>query len=461
MFRSARRNMTVHKEIFQKEKEIMKRKVLAVMMTAVMAIGMTGCGNGEAGAASGENTKESVAAAASGEEKQAESTSEETVEPIDVSLTVWSPSEDQDPEVGAWLVTMCDRFNEQHPEWNITFEYGVCTESSAKKEVPKDMEAAADVFIYGSTGIENLCSENCLTELGGKYLDEVKANSPASLVECLTYEGGVYGVPITTDTYFMYYDKSVFTEEDVTSLEKMLEKGKVACPITNGYYLACFYLANGCSFFTDADGNFSREAGIDLSGDKAVAVTDYLVDLAANENFVNAEPADAIAMMREGSVNAYFCGSWQAAQTEEILGDNYGVAVVPAISLDGKETQLRPFTSAKAVGVKSTTKYPEVALNLALYLGSYEAQKAHYEMRGYVPCNTTLTAELSDSIICKVDSETAGKIAVARAAFTEMSYYWTPAESFGTEIRDGVVTHENAVEKTAAFHAAANTSGVE
>ena len=29
-------------------------------------------------------------------------------------------------------------------------------------------------------------------------------------------------------------------------------------------------------------------------------------------------------------------------------------------------------------------------------------------------------------------------------AFMEMSYYWTPAESFGTEIRDGVVTHATA-----------------
>lgn len=442
----------------------MKRKVLAVTMAAAMVLGMAGCGNSGSGASTGaanDNVNESVGTVSTAQNEQSESSKEETVEPVDVSLTVWSPSEDQDPEVGAWLVKMCDQFNELHPEWNITFEYGVCTESSAKKEVPKDMEAAADVFIYGSTGIENLCSENCLTELGGKYLEEVKANSPESLVDCLTYDGGVYGVPITTDTYFMYYDKSVFTDEDVKSMEKMLEKGKVACPITNGYYLACFYLANGCTFFTDENGNFSREAGIKLDGDNAVAVTDYLVDLAANENFVNAEPADAIAMMREGSVNAYFCGSWQAAQTEEILGDNYGVAIVPSISLNGKETQLRPFTSAKAVGVKSTTKYPEVALNLALYLGSYDAQKAHYELRGYVPCNTKLTAELSDSIICKVDSETVSEVAVPRAAFMEMSYYWTPAESFGTEIRDGVVTHANAAEKTAAFNTSANSSGVE
>ena len=157
----------------------MKRKVLAVTMAAAMVLGMAGCGNSGNGASTGaanDNVNESVGTVSTAQNEQSESSKEETVEPVDVSLTVWSPSEDQDPEVGAWLVKMCDQFNELHPEWNITFEYGVCTESGAKKEVPKDMEAAADVFIYGSTGIENLCSENCLTELGGKYLEEMKAS---------------------------------------------------------------------------------------------------------------------------------------------------------------------------------------------------------------------------------------------------------------------------------------------
>lgn len=58
--------------------------------------------------------------------------------------------------MGAWLNTMCEQFNALHPEWDITFEYGVCTESDAKKLVPQDIDAAADVFLFSSTGLENL-----------------------------------------------------------------------------------------------------------------------------------------------------------------------------------------------------------------------------------------------------------------------------------------------------------------
>lgn len=428
----------------------MKKKILALLLACCMLVGLSACGGNDNNQPA--NTDQTPSA---GDQTPAPDTD---AAPEKVDLTVWAPSEDQNPDLGAWIVTMCDKFNEEHPEWNITFNYGVCTESDAKKLVPQDVDKAADVFLFGSTGLESLCQANALTEWGGTYKQFVENNYPEALVKTLNFDGGLYGVPITTDTYFMYYDKSVFTEEDVKSLDAMLAKGKVAFPLANGYYLAAFYLANGCTFF-GPDGQ-DRAAGIDLSGDKAVAVTDLLVDLVANPNFIVAEPSDAIGMMRENNCNAYICGTWQATQTQEILGENFGVAPLPSVKIGGTDTQIRPFTSAKAVGVKSSTAYPEVALNLAMYLAGYESQKLHYELRGYVPCENKLVAEVKDDPLCSADARTVEEIAVARGSFTEMSFFWTPAESMGIEIRDGAVTHENAAEKTAAFHTAANTSGV-
>lgn len=436
----------------------MKKKWLAGMLAAIMAVSAVGCGAANDGG--GENPEQTKEESSAGEEvSQAAQNNDGEAESL--TLSVWSPSEDQDPEYGQWLITMCEKFNELHPEWDITFTYGVCTESDAKKLVPQDIDAAADVFLYSSTGIENLCQANCLTELGGKYLETVQESYSDVLVDCLTYDGGVYGVPMTTNTFFMYYDKSVFSEEDVTSLEAMLEKGKVALPLTDGFYLSSFYLGAGCSFF-GPEGK-DRETGIVLNEDNAVAMTDYLVDAVQNSNVVVASPDEAIAMMREGDVNAYMCGTWQAAQTEEILGENFGVAPLPSVLLNGVETQLRPFSSAKAIGVKSTTQYPAAAIELALYLGGYDSQKAHYEMRNYVPCFKELLEdeEIKKDEVVMVDAYSIDNISVPRANFTEMSYFWSPAESFGTEIRDGAITHENSAEKTAAFHESANSSGVE
>lgn len=427
----------------------MKKKLLALLLACCMIVGLlSACGSSDKPS----NNSQAPAAGSQAPSK------EPNAEPEKVSLTIWTPSEDQNPDMGAWVVTMCDKFNAEHPEWDITFDYGVCSESDAKKLVTQDVDKAADVFLFGSTGLETLCQANALTEWGGTYKQFVEDNYPESLVDTLNFDGGLYGVPITTDTYFMYYDKSVFSEDDAKSLDTMLEKGKVAFPLANGYYLAAFYLANGCTFF--GPNGQDRAAGIDLGGDKGVAVTNLLVDLVANPNFIVAEPSDAIGMMREGNCDAYICGTWQAAQTQEVLGENYGVAPLPSVMINGVNSQIRPFTSAKAVGVKSTTKYPEVSLNLAMYLAGYEGQKLHYELRGYVPCENKLVTEVKDDPTCRADSETVNGIAVARGSFTEMSFYWTPAESMGVELRDGAVTHANAAEKTEAFNAAANTSGV-
>lgn len=246
----------------------MKKKLLSVALSAAMVLSLAACGNNaeksntagsstpEQGAASSESDANVPAAPQeSSEEAQAEE------EPITCTLKVWAPSEDQDQEYGAWLQTMCEQFNGLHPNWDITFEYGVCTESDARKQVLNDLEAAADVFLFSSTNLEYFCKEQALAELGGKYLDAVNQHYSPTLVNSLTYEdGGVYGVPLTTNTYFMYYDKSVFSEEDIKSVDKMLEKGKISVQLDNGFYNACFFLGVGGTFFGE-DG-MDRESGI-------------------------------------------------------------------------------------------------------------------------------------------------------------------------------------------------------
>ena len=98
----------------------MKKKVLAAMLVAAMTATMfAGCGSKDNGA-----SNDGTQAANNG------STSE-SAEPVDVKLTVMGPSEDQDDAQGAWLKTECEAFNEEHPEWNITFDYVTCSESDA------------------------------------------------------------------------------------------------------------------------------------------------------------------------------------------------------------------------------------------------------------------------------------------------------------------------------------------
>ena len=376
-----------------------------------------------------------------------------------VRLMVWSPSEDQSKDSGEWLQTCCERFAELHPEWDITFVYGVADEAGAAGTVSQDAEASADVFMFANDTLTTLTDAGALAKFGGKYADEIRATNSETLVDSLTLDDYIYGVPFTTNTWFMYYDKSVFSEEDVKNLDTMLEKGVVSFPFTNSWYLPAFYFGNGCTLFGDGT---QEELGANFGGEAGAEVTDYLIDLYNNPNFVVDADGSGMAGLRDGSINAIFTGSWDAASIKEILGDNMGVAALPTFTLNGEEKQMYAYAGSKAIGVNSNTEYPVQAVEPAIYLGSAEAQQLHYELRNVIPCNTTLLADpaIAEDPLVSAQNDTFDRTSVLKPFVAAMSNCWTPVENMGKGIRNGTITHDNAAEQTEAMNDAMNSDGI-
>lgn len=376
-----------------------------------------------------------------------------------IRLMVWSPSEDQSKDSGQWLQTCCENFAALHPEWDITFVYGVSDEASAATAVSQDPDASADVFMYANDTLTTMTDANALAKFGGIYAEELKATNSETLLDSLTLDGDIYGVPFTTNTWYMYYDKSVFTEEDVKSLDTMLENGVVSFPFVNSWYLPAFYFGNGCTLFGDGT---QEELGADFGGENAVEVTEYLVDLVANPNFKIDQDGSGLAGLRDGSINAIFSGSWDAAAVEEILGDNMGVAALPTYTLNGEEKQMYAYAGSKAIGVNTSTKHMKASVELAMYLGSAEAQRLHYELRNVIPCNTELNSdpEIAADPVVKAQNDTFDRTSILQPFVASMNNCWTPVENMGKAIRNGSVTKENAAEQTKAMNDAMNSNGI-
>ena len=416
----------------------MKRTV-CVILALLLCVGMlAGCG-GSSGAA---KTEEPAAAAPA------------DAGPVEVNVTVWGPQEDQSDDNGKWLQTQCEAFAAAHPEWKINFTYGVCSEGDAKTNIGTDPSAGADVYLFANDQIPDLIKAGGIAELGGVTVENIKKNNSETTVNTVTYEGSVYGVPFTGNTWFMYYDKSVFSEDDIKSLDAMLEKGKVAFPMENSWYIASFYVANGCTLF-GADGG-DAAAGIDFSGDKAVAVTNYLVDLIANPNFSNGDVGT------NADAKAFFSGTWDYQKALDAYGDNLGIAASPSFTINGELKQMKAFAGSKAVGVNPATalykEHPEIAVALAAYLGGTDAQKAHYEQRNIIPTDNNIT--VSDAL-AQAQMDTMAYASIVQPLQANMDLYWGPAESMGKEIVAGAVTHDNAAEKTETMNTSMNTSAVQ
>ena len=430
------------------------KKIIALLLACMMVVGLfAACGEGK-------TTPTNAPAQNNDATKPAATEAQAEAEPEEITLTVWGPQEDQVDE-NSFLQVACAKFAEQHPEWKITWSFGVSSEGDAGKNVSQDPSAAADVYMFANDQLGTLIQANAIAQLGGSYLDAVVADNSASMIASVTgTDGGVYGVPFTGNTWFMYYDTSVFTEDDIKSLDTMLEKGKVSFPLTNSWYIASFFFANGGTIFGDA--GIDAAAGVDFGGEKGTAVTEYLVNLYSNPNFVVDADGSGLAGLRDGSVNVLFSGTWDASAVREALGDNFGAAQLPTVTINGEAKQLQSFAGSKAIGVNPNCQNMQAAVALAVYLGSADAQLAHYEMRGIIPTSLALTSDpaIQADAVALAQANTIANTSVVQPSIPEMNNYWTPAENFGKAIVSGEVTLDNAAEKVEAFNAALNNSGL-
>lgn len=431
----------------------MKKKALSLFLVTAMAVSMVGCGSKDADKNTDKNTDKNDTEVAAATEKEAAAEDEAW----EGDLTVWSPQEDQDTN---WLQDQCEAFAAEHPNWKINFNYGVCPEGEAKDNVTKDVEAAADVYMLANDNIPDLVSAGALSELGGDYLGYVTSTNSDSILASVTYNDSVVAFPFTPNTWFMYYDKSVFSEDDVKNFDTMLEKAgkagkKVSFKLTDSWYIEAFYVANGCTLFGDGT---DTDAGIDFGGDKAAAVTEYLVDLAANPNFLVDADGSGLAGLGD-SVAALFSGTWDAEAVKEKLGDNMGVAALPTVTIDGKEGQMKSFIGSKAIGVNPNAENQQVAMSLAAYLAGEKAQTAHYEMRNLLPSNINIS--LADDPIATAVTNVMTDTSIMQPLCKEMSNYWSPAENMGKNIQSGEVTKDNAAEKTEEMNTTMNTDVAE
>ena len=371
----------------------------------------------------------------------------------DVWLEVWAPMEDQVTD-NSWLIAMEKAFAKAHPEYNITWGNGVCPEGDAATMVAADPSAAADVYMFANDQLGTLVRADGLTKLSGSYLEQVKNDVSATYINTVTStDGNVYGFPVAPNTWFMYYNKSILSEKDVKSLEACLKKGIVAFDVKNSWYLPSFFFAAGGSLFGETGADAA--AGIKFGGEVGYNATNAVLDLLENPNFKIDGDGYGNAGLKDGSVVAYFSGSWDYAGLYDALGENLGAVAAPTVNINGKAAQLKAYAGSRAIGVNPNAKNQKAAMQFAAFLASADSQLLRFQLRNITPAVTALAenADVAASIVAVAESNTMAFASVAQPSIAEMNPVWGPVGTFGTNIADGMVTRDNVVESVDALDA--------
>ncbi|MDR1060929.1 MAG: extracellular solute-binding protein [Clostridiales bacterium] len=390
-----------------------KRRAIALAMCAALLFasfaGCAGANGGGAASPAGGGTADGGAAAPAGE---------------NVTLRVWGPQEEQ-----ALLKEMCEAFAAANPANTYTFDYGVVSEADARTRYSEDPAAAADVFMFSNDHLRDLVNAQSLYEITRNKAD-IAARNVESSVEAASIGDSLYGYPMTADNgYFMYYDKSVFSESDTESLDQMLkvanDKGKkVYMDVPNGWYIVSFFLAAGCSLSLDGD-----KQVCDFNSPAGLAAAEAIKAFTADPAYVGGDGTVLTGGMGS-SIAAGVSGIWDAAAIKERLGDNYAATKLPAATIGGEQKQLGSFGGYKLVGVNSLTNAPVHAMDLADWLTNEQNQLTRFEKREYGPSN--ISAAQSDAVKANVAlSALAAQSQFAEPQNDVLAGFWNPAEAFG------------------------------
>ncbi len=427
------------------------RKIMTAIASMTMAgVMLAGCSSNATSGTSSTGSKDNSSAA--GNSTASSGGSESTAGSEKVSLTVWGPQEDQE-----LIKKMCNEFAAANPEKTYTFTYGVVSEADAQKEVNKDISAAADVFAFASDQTAILVNAGALYRVT-KNKDQIVAENSEASISAASINGELYGYPYVSDTYFMYYDKSKLTEDDVKSIEGIMSKNidgvttNFAFNTDDGWYQAGFFFGAGCKLFGD-DGTDPTKC--DFNNERGYMVGEYLIDLVANPKYgANFDDSLVKAGLAEGARAAAGSGVWTAGATEKTLGEDYGGRQLPEIKLsNGESVQMGSMANFKIMGVNAETKYPLDAMALAEWLTNKDNQKTRFEVRSYAPTNVELASDeatMNSNIAVGALAQQA-KYSTVQTSIGQVQNYWTPAEAFGQEIIAGTCTKSNLQDKLNAY----------
>ena len=64
--------------------------------------------------------------------------------------------------------------------------------------------------MYANDRITSLTDADAVAKFGGKYKEEIESTNSEELLDSLTVDGELYGVPFTTNTWYMFMTSLYF-----------------------------------------------------------------------------------------------------------------------------------------------------------------------------------------------------------------------------------------------------------
>lgn len=386
----------------------MKKVVFAAAAIAAGVLALTGCSKKEGASVKKSNEK--------------------------VVLTVWESLQGPDE----FIRQAGDAYSKSHPNVEIKFVNVELGDAAGQIALDGPAGVGPDIFAAPHDKLGELVN-------GGHILPTVNADAVKQAVlgacsQALTYDGKMYGYPISAETYALFYNKDLISESDVPKTWDDLAKWTKAfnaknsgkrgfvMDVGNGYYTILFTTAGGNRLFgtsgTDTSSSYLNTANA-VNGMKLFqSLKDVLNVPAADLDTGNCDAA-----FQGGNAAMHITGPWNIENFKD-AGLNFGVAPLPA--LPGDKNPASSFSGTRAMFVSAYSDYPAEAADFAQFLISASMQQLRFDLTGAMPSiDTPVSNPYIGGFLKQLD------YAFPMPSIPEMAKFWETMGNTSKNIWDG------------------------
>lgn len=375
------------------------------------------------------------------------------------------------PEAGAKLKLWCDNdtyneeivemFNSKYPDIELIVENVGTTDTRGKLELAGPTGQGADVMVMPHDGVAISAQSGNILELS-ELESDIKSRFLENAVASGSFNGKVYGQPISIKTIGLFYNKKL-VDKPAATWEEMLEFAKtyndpsknkftMFWQVTDPYHSHFALSVNGYEMFGPTHDDKTK---INWDTAEALKGMEFYKQLRSLYP-IKSQDATWDAMTNnfgEGKAPYALTGPWSIKGYKE-KGVDFGIVALP--TYQGKHPTT--LATVDVAVVSSYTKYPNAAKLLAQFLGSEEGIKLYYDTKAELPA----TKDATNYDYIKADKHLSGLAQQAEYSMPmpyipEMANVWDPYAKALTAVFDGISEPEKALKNAQAEYNAAIT----
>ena len=359
------------------------------------------------------------------------------------TVTLWHSWARQD---GDALAQILENFAAANPEIRVQ------TLFVAYNDLPQayaDAVAAGggpDLILAPAWWLRELVEADALLPLSNRLEPSERQQWMGAALDNLSIDGTLYGLPTNYELVGLYYNRSLVEEADLPATTDDLLALAAANPAQGaGLYLNFYHLywgipAYGSQLFDD-----SGRVILDRIPGTAQFL-DWLLQMSQTPGtFVDSDYGMLLDRFKKGEFAFFVDGPWSGAELRQALGDNLGVASLPA----GPSGRAQPWLSGDGVFLNPVVDagQQQLALRLARHIASGESGTILAGTAGRLPASRE--AQINDPLLLGFVSQ--AETALPEPHQTQMSLVWGYAGDMLVKVIDGGMLPAAAVTETTAL----------